>query len=264
MSIAYDAWPTRRATPAPIFLGQLAAIPRAGRMGRRIMDPNARTHDNSLASAPWPASASWPSEAQQHTAPPALMLRILDEIDYGLVLLGAGGQVRHANQLALESLRGGGVLMLSDGRLQARGAHRQAALAAAIAAAVGGRRRLLLLTEASAAADECPVALIPLPAEAAPMCLLVMGKRQPCELLSLTFFAQAHGLTRAEVGVLRALCSGDAPKTVARELGVALSTVRTQIGSLRMKTNTHSIAELVRRIAALPPITLALKCMALN
>ena len=35
---------------------------------------------------------------------------------------------------------------------------------------------------------------------------------------------------------------------------MALSTVRTQIGRLRLKTGAHSIRELLERMAALPPM----------
>ena len=208
----------------------------------------------------------WPDTVQQPTTSPEMMLRILDEIDYGLMLLTAGGRLRHANQLALECLRGAGALMLRDGKVQAKYPDQQAELALAIAAALAGRRRLLML---AGVCRECPVALIPLPGSGSPgdgppTCLVLMGKQQSCELLSLTFFAQAYALTPAEVGVLRGLCHGHPPKDIARDLGVAVSTIRTQIGSVRSKTQSSSIRELLRRIAALPPITLALKSSLLN
>lgn len=215
-----------------------------------------------------PMIAVWggPNKPQQAITSPEMMLRILDEIDYGLMLLTAGGRLRHANQLALESLRGAGALMLRDGQVQAKHPDQQAELALAIAAALAGRRRLLML---ASACRECPVALIPLPGaglpgDGPPTCLVLMGKQQSCELLSLTFFAQAYALTPAEVGVLRGLCHGHPPKDIARDLGVAVSTIRTQIGSVRSKTQSSSIRELLRRIAALPPITLALKSSLLN
>lgn len=226
------------------------------------MDPNIRPHETRLAPPGFDAS----TEVPRHMASPETMLRILDEIDYGLALLSAGGHLRHANQLAFELLRGAGALLLRAGRVQTRDAAQQTELALAVAAAIDGRRRLLTLATAD---GECPVALIPLadaglPSDGPPMCLMLMGKRQACEWLSLTFFSQAHGLTPAEASVLRALCGGQPPKNIARDLGVAVSTVRTQIGSVRSKTQTHSIRELVQRIAALPPITLALKSVALN
>ena len=51
-------------------------------------------------------------------------------------------------------------------------------------------------------------------------------------------------------------------ETFARELeaqGVALSTVRTQINSIRAKTGAASIRALVRQVAVLPPLVSALR-----
>jgi DNA-binding CsgD family transcriptional regulator len=40
---------------------------------------------------------------------------------------------------------------------------------------------------------------------------------------------------------------------------VAISTVRTQIGNLRLKTGAQSIRALVRQVAVLPPLMCALR-----
>ena len=89
--------------------------------------------------------------------------------------------------------------------------------------------------------------------------LLVLGRRQSCEALTVDFFARTQGLTSAEAKVLQALCDGLRPKEAARRLGVAVSTIRTQISSIRTKTQTTSIRDLVSRVTALPPITPAMK-----
>ena len=59
--------------------------------------------------------------------------------------------------------------------------------------------------------------------------------------------------------MLELLCSGVRPTEVARQQGVAVSTVRTQIGSIRAKTGAGSISELVRQVAVLPPMVGALR-----
>lgn len=75
---------------------------------------------------------------------------------------------------------------------------------------------------------------------------------------------RAHGAVRhgqivqqvhdAAVDVLqREALENRAPTKAAAELGVAISTVRTQIHSIRMKTGASSIGALVRQVAALPP-----------
>jgi DNA-binding CsgD family transcriptional regulator len=49
------------------------------------------------------------------------------------------------------------------------------------------------------------------------------------------------------------------PTAIARQQNVAVSTVRTQIGSIRAKTGAGSISELVRQVAVLPPLVGALR-----
>jgi DNA-binding CsgD family transcriptional regulator len=80
-----------------------------------------------------------------------------------------------------------------------------------------------------------------------------------CEDLSLQCFARSHELTAAETRVLAALGRGVAPAEIAREQGVKISTVRTQISAIRQKTGTSTITALVRLVAGLPPMVGALR-----
>ena len=84
--------------------------------------------------------------------------------------------------------------------------------------------------------------------------LLMLGKRQVCESLSVQGFARSHGLTPAETRVLVPLCQGVPPGEVAEMLGVGIATVRSQIGSIRQKTGAESIRALVGQVAMLPPL----------
>jgi DNA-binding NarL/FixJ family response regulator len=72
--------------------------------------------------------------------------------------------------------------------------------------------------------------------------------------LAVHSFARQHGFSRTETEVLQALLGGQRPSDIARAKGVQLSTVRTQIGQLRLKCGAHSIRELLDRVAALPPM----------
>jgi DNA-binding CsgD family transcriptional regulator len=99
--------------------------------------------------------------------------------------------------------------------------------------------------------------VVPIGAELVPgeaKALVMLGKRQVCESLSVQGFARSQGLTPAETRVLVALCQGVPPTGVAAELGVGIATVRTQIGSIRQKTGAASIRALVRLVAVLPPL----------
>ena len=89
--------------------------------------------------------------------------------------------------------------------------------------------------------------------------LLLLGKKKVCESLSVQWFARSHALTPTETRVLEGLCHGLDPREVAESHGVGLATVRTQIGSIRAKTSTESIRDLVRRVAVLPPMVSSLR-----
>lgn len=194
-----------------------------------------------------------------------VLVRMLDEIDYGLLLVTASGVLRFANQLALRALGGDGALRLAGGAVFAARDTDQTLLRTALCDAARGLRRLLTLNPAG---TNTSVAVLPLPAQdsgfdadsaAEPLVMLVLGKQGANQTLTLDFFARTHKLTSAETAVLRALCAGQSPKQVAANLCVAISTIRTQIGSIRLKTQTASLRELADKVAALPPITPAMK-----
>ncbi|MGY4831739.1 helix-turn-helix transcriptional regulator [Sphaerotilaceae bacterium SBD11-9] len=188
------------------------------------------------------------------------LARMLDEMDHGMLLITPQGMLRHANQPARQELAQRTSLRLgADEQVLAAHSAQQGLFSAALADAQRGRRCLLTLGHQ---VDALPVALVPLGGdsqEAEAKVLLVLGKRHSCEALTVDFFARAQGLTGAEAKVLQALCDGQRPKEAARQFGVAVSTIRTQISSIRTKTQTSSIRDLVGRVASLPPITLAMK-----
>jgi DNA-binding CsgD family transcriptional regulator len=178
----------------------------------------------------------------------------LDELDYGIVLLFDGTHVVHINDAARVELDDAHPLQLLGNELRAKLARDVAPLHEAVSdASLRGMRRLLTLGKDAGRAS---VSVIPLEAaDAGPRAVLVvLGKRTMCETLSVQGFARSYGLTSAETRVLVALCNGIPPAQAARELGVAISTVRSQIGSMRQKTGAESIRALVRQVAVLPPV----------
>jgi DNA-binding CsgD family transcriptional regulator len=221
-----------------------------------------------LASRPMSALAGTPpayrgperrSAASQGSRWLALML---DEIDYGMVLVGEGNHVLHVNHAARAELDADHPLQLLGRELRARLSQDMVPLHDALQAAQRGLRRLLTMGERSA---PFTLAVVPLGAGGGGMpqaTLLLLGKRRVCESLSVQWFARTHALTPAETRVLEALCMGLEPREVAEANGVGLATVRTQIGSIRAKTGTESIRDLVRRIAQLPPMVSTLRKLA--
>jgi DNA-binding CsgD family transcriptional regulator len=183
----------------------------------------------------------------------------LDELDYGIVLLFDGTHVVHINDAARVELDDKHPLQLLGSELRARLARDVAPLHDAVSdASLRGLRRLLTLGKD---AERASVSVVPLEAaDAGPRAVLVvLGKRTVCESLSVQGFARSYGLTAAETRVLVALCNGIPPAQAAVELGVAISTIRSQIGSMRQKTGAESIRALVRQVAVLPPVKGALR-----
>lgn len=190
-----------------------------------------------------------------------LLLGVLDELDYGLMVVEpSSGRMVHANRLALDELRLHGSLTVSQGRLCAQQRDCDSALDNAIQAAGQGRRSLISLT--GEGVEPLPVAAVPIRgSNGQPLVLLTFGKRKFCEALSVTFFSRLHSLTPAEDSVLKALCRGLRPSQIATEAGVAISTVRTQVSSIRLKTATSSIRDLVKKVSTLPPMAPALRAV---
>jgi DNA-binding CsgD family transcriptional regulator len=187
---------------------------------------------------------------------------MLDEIDYCMLLLTDGARVVHVNHAARAELDEGHPLQLIGSELRARNSRDTSCLYDALAGAQRGKRKLLTL---GAGMQRANVAIVPLGALGsgeATAALMVMGKREFCQHLSVQAFASTHALTAAETRVLQALCEGLDPREIAEQNNVGLATVRTQIGSVRAKTGADSIRDLVRQVAVLPPIVSSLRLAA--
>jgi DNA-binding CsgD family transcriptional regulator len=185
---------------------------------------------------------------------------MLDEIDYGVLLVDPQARMLHLNHAARQALDERHPLQLLDGELRARYAGDVMPLREALlGAACRGLRRLLLLGEGShqVARSVVPLALPGRPATRATQ--IVLGRSPVGGELSLQWFARSHGLTHAETRVLSALSEGMQPADIAARHGVGISTIRTQICSMRTKTNADSIGALLRQVAALPPLVGALR-----
>ena len=201
-----------------------------------------------------------------HAASKHYLALMLDEIDYGMLLLADEQTVVHANHVAKSELDATHPLQLLGHQLRVRCSADLPPLRSALSDAVQrGLRRMVSLGDGS---ERISVAVVPLAAGTDPdqeaLTLLVFGKRHMCPALSAHWFARSHGLTPAESRVLVGLCEGQAPGAIAAEQHVALSTVRTQIGSIRAKTGAASIRALVRQVAVLPPLVSALRGAALH
>ena len=213
--------------------------------------------DHTPRAAPPPVSGS----ALRAPPPlgPELLLNVLDEVDYGLLLVDAQGLVVHANHVARHELATGAAVCQRRGRLVARIETQGEALTQALQRAADGQRILLDLGDA---ATPLSLAVVPMahPLEPGPgVVLVICGKRDICQLLTLRMFARNHGLTPAEEMVLAEASKGAGAEDIARQLDVGVATVRTQLASIRRKTQCGNLRQLFRQVAVLPPLVSAIR-----
>ena len=208
------------------------------------------------------------------------LLRLtLNQVDYGLVVVDVdSGAVEYANALGRDALEGvtDGLgnkryitgLCRVKGRVVACRSTDAAQLHRTLERTRIGVRGLLSLIVGN---QTCAVAVVPLTAPkgnsptraatrampaAAPAChaLLVFAKQQLCDSSTMALFARDRGLTGAEGEVLAQVCRGLRAAEIADHHGVLISTVRTQLRNIRVKTCCESIGEVIQKVSVLPPM----------
>lgn len=188
-----------------------------------------------------------------------LLMRVLDEVDYGLLVIDTQGHIRHANHLARQEMSTGRVITTQAKSLLGRSTDLTAQIQVALEHALRGQRRLLQLKLGD---HELAMAFVPLnqPLEFdAPTVLVLLSRKNACDNLALRMFARSQSLSPSEEAVLLALCRGASIPEIAGDHKVAESTVRSQIKALREKTGCGSIRALMQRVHALPPVVPALR-----
>lgn len=189
----------------------------------------------------------------------AHLLRVLDEVDYGILIIDAQGTILHANHLARHELASARMLMSYGNTLLGSNAEFTGQMQTAMEAAFRGQRRLVLLNKGE---RELSLAFTPLshPLEAdTPTVLVMLSRQSTCDNLAVRMFARTIGLSPSEEAVLMGLCRGLEIPEIAAEHGVAPSTIRSQIKTLREKAGSPSIRRLLQRINSLPPVVPALR-----
>jgi DNA-binding CsgD family transcriptional regulator len=190
------------------------------------------------------------------------MLRVIDEIDYGILVVNAQGEILHANHLSRHELLSGHFLASVNNRLTGRSADLCSQVELGLAHARRGQRKLVFFDSSQ---GDMPVVFIPLtrPLQTdSPNVLVLLTRQSACENLAVRMYARAQRLSPSEEAVMIGLCRGLEVSDIARANGVAQSTVRSQVKSLREKTGCASIRRLIQRIHSLPPVVPALRSIA--
>ena len=204
---------------------------------------------------------------------------VLNQVDYGLAVVNADTrQLVYANAPALDDLapdrphKTG--LCVVDGLAATRHPAHAAQLMLALARTKALLRSLLHLADGGPAGagnangtGDGTVAVMPLFETTLPIsgsnaggsadpsyALLVFPKRQLCDTTTMTLFARERGLTGTEGQELALVCKGLRASQIASSHGVQVSTVRSQLRSIRYKTASDSVRALVDKVSVLPPM----------
>lgn len=203
------------------------------------------------------AQSADPNHSGSETVSANALASALDLMDHGVLLLAAGKHVVHVNRAAREELADPRhPLHLHGHELHVRPPEDHAAVRLALAKACE-KKLQHMLSIGGHDSVRTVLSILPMPKfgprdEAGAM--VVLARRLQWTELTTVAFARSHHLTRTEVRVLTQLCAGLRPTEVARAHNVAVSTVRSQIRSLREKTGASCVADLVRQVSRLPPM----------
>lgn len=229
--------------------------------------------------APRPSMNWGLSSSPMESSELQLLRMALNQMDYGLVVVDTDtAMVQFANALGQASLldsapsptltpQGCGLRLL-HGRVLAQRPSDNETLRRTLDRAKAGLRGFLCLGDG---AQSSAVAVLPLIGQrlagddesgigllgsSVPpsFALLVFSKQQLCDDSTMALFARERGLTSAEGQVLAQVCKGLRPAQIAHNHGVRISTVRTQLRSIRMKTCCDTIRDLVQKMSVLPPM----------
>jgi DNA-binding CsgD family transcriptional regulator len=179
----------------------------------------------------------------------------LERLPSGLALVDADSRLLYANASARSAFGHVG-WMISGGGLRCRSFNEQLSWGRALKEVCLRRQRQLF--DLHAPSGRSFVALVPVCYDDATRVLVTFGREELCGSLELQMFASQHGLTFAEGQVLRKLSLGLSPAEIASDHGVSVTTVATQVASLRAKTGLGSVRQLLTVLSRLPPIQPAL------
>jgi DNA-binding CsgD family transcriptional regulator len=196
-----------------------------------------------------------------------LMQQVLDENDTGLLVCSQHAQITWANAAARHELQLGRWLR-REGQAVAAAAEHGELLRALSAACLRGRRQLLELRSGD---ERLYLSVGPIGGTAgsastpafgradASQALLMLGRRGPAAHLTMDLLGLHHGLTPAERRVLGGVAAQRSPQQIADDSGTAVSTVRTQLLSLRAKLGVDSKEALLALLGGLPAMAMVLR-----
>ena len=225
---------------------------------REVSPPTAAQYLPDRAAPASGADRSW-CDMDSGRLDDAGFTEILEELDTGVMVCDEEGRLKIANNAARYELRRGrllavqtsGLLYLCEGAQAA-----QVKWHSALHAATVTRHRQML--ELSDGRQRLMVSVMPL-GQTVGWALVMLGRRQLAPELAVEMLGGIYELTSAEQRVLVGLLAGERVETIAGQRGVMLSTLRTQVHSLREKLGASRLEDVVRLAACLPPMSSVLR-----
>jgi DNA-binding CsgD family transcriptional regulator len=193
-----------------------------------------------------------------------MLARALDMLDCALLIVTDEGKVEYRNRQAAELLREGlGGLRVAGGVLSANPGGPRDPLAAAIRLACSDLQAAgVCLTQPGVPPERwVRVAVAPVyfggASRAATRAAVWSVNSGPPALPTEELLGALFGLTRAEARLARGVLTGCTASEYARQAGVRMATIRTQLHSIFVKTGVSRQAELVALLSRVPALQFA-------
>jgi DNA-binding CsgD family transcriptional regulator len=183
----------------------------------------------------------------------------LNALAIGIAVCDAAGYVVFANTAARElSRRGAGITIGRRGkRVSGRVPSETRDLARLIENAAGGRGGVVRLTGENGTV--LPVLVTPLVDRdngPHPAGYALVAVRAPAGEPSATaaMFAELFQLSPTQAAIALSIFNGNSPEDIARERGIKISTLRTHLAQIFVRTGTDTQRDLVRLLGSIPPL----------
>ncbi|MBS0239827.1 MAG: helix-turn-helix transcriptional regulator [Proteobacteria bacterium] len=176
----------------------------------------------------------------------------LDQLNFGVVLLGENGVVLRANAIAAALANSANGIRVVQGRLKIANTGAQNRLDYLVGCAVNGvgpRGGPLLIPRAKGKpifARILPYTGVSYDGVPAVHAIIYLRDPEASPAPAVDHIAMAYGLTSAESRVLRALLNDSDVRAIAENFGVSVATVRNQIARIMEKTGTTKQTQLMR------------------
>jgi DNA-binding CsgD family transcriptional regulator len=181
----------------------------------------------------------------------------LDVFGIGVVVCDRAGPIVFANSIARE--RGEhGALRIFGRQLSAISPAETKALMTLVRAAASGRRWGAISLKAPDGGPAVPILVTPLspyPEGSGGHVLLALAERSHNPWITEATLGKLYHLSRTQGEIAIAIFNGQSPEDIASERGIKISTVRTHLTNIFMRTRAKTQRDLIRLIASLPPLS---------